>query len=434
MQSHPKFGRSPSLEQAAFALLLWIGMFFPSSINGEHSVAIILAAFVALFILLAYLAYKQGIRRKFTAFVSLPIMIILAVCTLSALINRPIDIDLGLFLKFSALALVLSLDLRSFRPSRLVTGSFVLVNLLNIAGGIAILVGSQWISDFLPKYYWTSYPELVPSMVALHKPVLTFGSHSLAGLFIYLFFWVNWEDHRLCRNRLALFFAMSNFILLVGLTSFTSFGFAVLALAQMCKGVWEQNRKIVIAIALCIAALIPLAVRVFADQIDIFIQLPELAEKTMLNTETNGPLSRYGPDGALRAAMTYLFDHPLSPIGLTRSGPAFAIDSPSHFLIADSGPLEYMLRGSVPLLFLIYYGLYRFLRHNLVMRIHGTVFFSVIIVFEVGFSALDSSRTFFLLPFLIVYLNHVALSHASQAPQEIQFQREFTLQRNSAVT
>src|SRR6266478_6088951 len=214
--------RTSSLEQAAFALLLSVGLYFPSSINGEHSIRSIQIAFVILFSLLTYLAWRHGIRREVAAFISLPIMIVLVGCTLGALIHGPVQFDWGLFTKFSALALVLALDLRGFRPGPLVDGVFVLANLLNIACGVAILVGSQWITEFLPKYYWTSQDELVPSMLTLHKPVLTFGSHSLAGLFLYLFFWLNWENYKVRRSTMALIFALSYFILLLGLTSFTS--------------------------------------------------------------------------------------------------------------------------------------------------------------------------------------------------------------------
>ncbi len=400
--------QTSSLEQAAFAFLLGIGLYFPSSINGEHSIRSIQLAFAALFSLLAYLAWKHGIRREAAAFISLPIMIVLVGCTLRALIHGPVQFDWGLFTKFSALALVLALDLRAFRPGSLVKGVFALANLLNIACGVAILVGSEWIAEFVPKYYWTSHDELVPSMLSLRKPVLTFGSHSLAGLFLYLFFWVNWENHRLRGSKLALIFALSNFILLLGLTSFTSLGLGALALAQIGLWYWKRNPKQVVVVTLCVVAMIPFAASTIAQQIGSFGELPQFAETAFLNTDRSGPLSRYGANGVLRGEINYLFDHPLSPIGLARSEQGFNVETPSHFSVSDSGPLEYLVRGSAPLLFLIYLGLYRFLRGNLTLPSHGITLFLVIIAFETGFSALGSSRTYFLLPFFVIYLNQTA--------------------------
>src|SRR5208282_39457 len=108
----PKPDRTSSVEQAAFALLLITGLYFPTSMNGEHSVPSVLIAFAVLFSLLTYLAWKDGIRSEVVASVSLPIMIVLVSCTLFALVRGPVQFDPGLFTKFSALALVLALDLR----------------------------------------------------------------------------------------------------------------------------------------------------------------------------------------------------------------------------------------------------------------------------------------------------------------------------------
>lgn len=206
-----------------------------------------------------------------------------------------------------------------------------------MAGWFAILAGSDWIAEFLPKYYWTFDPKLVRLMLSLHKPVLTFGSHALAGLFVYLFFFANWETYRARRSTSGLVFA--------------------------------QRAAV-----------------------------------------------RFASGGTLRGEINYLLSHPLSPVGLKRSESAFEVESGEHFFIGDSGPLEYLVRGSVPLLVLVYFGLYRFLRGNLAARAHLVVLFLVIIAFETGFSALGSSRTYFLLPFFVIYLNHVAAARKGQLP------------------
>jgi len=425
---HPRVKRPFSLEQIALSLLLVVGMCFPSSLNGEHSVAAVLAAFVVLFALLACLVWKFGLRERVAAFISLPMLIILGTCTLLVMFSRPpIDVDLGLFLKFAALGLVFALDLRRFRPGPLVEYSFVLINVLNLTAGFAILIGSEWIAEFLPTYYWTSYPELVPSMVGLHKPVLTFGSHSLAALFVYLFFWCNLESYRVRRNKIALLFAIGYFVLLLGLTSFTSFGFAAIAIAQVGVLSWNRNRWLAVGGCVCLGAMVGGTVYNLPDTVNMLNELPQITDKGFLNAESNGPLSRYGSDGVLRPEMKYLFGHPLAPVGLLRSGPAFAMDSPSHFFIGDSGPLEYLLRGSVPLLLLIYFGLYRFLRHNLLLHRHATILFAVILIFELGFSALGSSRTLFLLPFFVVYLNQFASSRGGQSGYAESFSGELSL-------
>ena len=406
---HPKPEPVFSLEQAAFALLLIMGLYFPTSMNGEHSVLSVLIAFALLFLLLACLAWKHGIRREVATWVSLPIMIVLVSCTLFRMVNRPAEFDPGLFIKFSALALVFALDLRRLHFGGVVNRVFQAANFVNILVGLAILFGSEWITEILTKYYWISEDDLLPAMLRLHKPVLTFGIHSLAALYLYLFFFVNWEDYKRRGSNMSLAFSIGYFILLLGLTSFTSFGLGALALAQMGVWFWNRNPRMVIAAAICIAALVPLMAGILADEIDSSKDLAQLG-KTFLNSELSGPVARFGPGGELRAEITHLFGHPFSPIGLARSESAFAVESPEHFYVGDSGPLEYLTRGSIPLLFLIYFGLYRFLRNNLALRTHSTVIFLAILAFETGYSALSASRTYFLLPFFVVYLNGMALA------------------------
>lgn len=408
MLSHSRPKQTSSSVDAAFALLLLVGLYFPSSINGEHSASAILSAFILLLVLLAYLACKLGIRTRVMLSVSIPVVAVLLVSTFYRVINAPVDFDAGLFLKFSVLALVLGLNLRNFRPGPLVGAAFLLANVVNLICGAAVLAGSEWVADFLPSYYWTSASDLVPLMLSMHKPILTFGSHALAGLFTYLFFWVNWENYRMRRNSLALLFALCYFVLLLALTSFTSLGLATLAAVQVGVWCWKRGLRFCVVFSLSVVLVVVTAIYSIADQIDVAKDLPQFAELAFFNGDRNGPLSRYGPEGTLRPAVTYLFEHPFSPIGLSRSTSDLDVGSAVHFFVGDSGPLEYLLRGSVPLLFLIYFGVYRFLRWNLAWRSHWVTLFAVILFFETGFSALTSSRTLFLLPFFVVYLNHAA--------------------------
>jgi len=408
-----KSERISSHAQVVVAMLLIVGMYLPSSTDGEHSRFWVFMLFAALISLLGYLAWNLGVLSKAVTRITLPILIVLLVCTFVAFIQGPSQFDFGMFVKFSALAMVLCLDLRRLRPGRLVYRAFVLVNCISIALGTGILVGSDWATEFVTKYYWSFYPGLVPAMLSLHKPVLMFGSHSVAAFFFYLFFWVNWKDYELRRRPLALFFALGNFILLLGLTSFTSVGFGALALVQMSVWLWGTRRKLVIAGGLCLVASLPFALRIAAYQVDQLADLPRFADGVFLNSDLSGPLARYGLGGELRMAIIYLLHHPLSPIGFTVGPSAYLDDvaTPSHFFIGDSGPLEYLLRGSVPLLFLIYFGLYKFLRQNLMLRNHAWGLFLAILLFESGFSVLGYPRTYYLLPFFVIYLNGVASSH-----------------------
>jgi hypothetical protein len=79
-----------------------------------------------------------------------------------------------------------------------------------------------------------------------------------------------------------------------------------------------------------------------------------------------------------------------------------------------------MLRGSIPLLVLIYFGLYRFLRHNLASRTHALTLFLVIIAFETGFTALSYFRTAYLLTFFVIYLRQLGPDFGHEAGEALQ--------------
>jgi hypothetical protein len=415
MRSDSSFGPKFSAEQGVFALLLLLGLYFPTSTNGEHSGLLVLLAFAVLLGLLAYLLVKRGNRRGSAASIALPLMIVLSICTFCALFNGPFQFDWGVFTKFTALAMILALDLRSAILSRVARGAFVVANLINIVLGIGVLVGNEWVGQFLPTYYWSFYPELMPSMMTWHKPVLSFGTHASAGFFLYLFFWINWEAYKKRSSRLSLVLTIGNLVLLVGLASFTSLALGAVAVTQIGVWYWQRNRRLFVGVAISAVLMISAAAILFASEIEVLRSIPQLTEGVFLNSDLNGPLGRFGPGGTSRKTVSYVIQHPLSPIG-------FAIPSEaagSGAALGDSGILENLLRGSVPGLVLIYFGLYQFLRFNLLSRRHALTLFLVIVTFEAGFSTLIYIRALYLLPFFVVYLNDVTADHpvSSSAPE-----------------
>lgn len=373
------------------ALLLFVGLFFPTSVGGDSLQSLLGIALLALLIALLYLAWKHGTRPRAAYTVSLPILCVLAAGTLIAWNFR---FGWGIFASYTVIAAVLALDLRQVRPGRAVLATFFAANVVWIVCGAVVVVGNEWVSDFLSTWYSQFFPELVPGMLRLHKPVLTFGTHSLAGFFTYLFFWLNWEKYKAQGKASSLIFSMCELVLLFAITSFTSFGFAAIAIVQIGFWLRTHNRRLLFATSGCLVLTAALAGRVIAEQIDTLWDIPVVAN-SILNSETGGLLARYGQGGALRGTLDYLWNHPFSPIGFTY---------PSFLFLGDSGPMQYLLRGSVPLLMLIYVGLYRFLRYNVPSRRHALTLFFAIVAFEIGFDALPYFRTLFLLPFFVVYL------------------------------
>src|SRR6266404_8579143 len=229
-----------SRDDAVVTLLLFVGLYVPRSSGGESSTLLFWLNIMLPLSLLLYLGWRHGTRPGAVAFISLPIVMVMIACTFS---NWPFRLHWGGFAAFNLAALLLALDLREVRSGRFAYTSFVVANTLNIACGIAILAGNEWVGGLLSNSYSEFYPELVPAMVSLHKPVLTFGTHSLAGFFLYVFFWLNWETYKKDRSKLALWFALSELVLLIAVASFTSLAFSVLALTQIGVWGWKCSRK-----------------------------------------------------------------------------------------------------------------------------------------------------------------------------------------------
>jgi hypothetical protein len=387
-------------DDAVLAMLLVVGLFFPCSVGGEYSLTLLGIMLLILGVLVLYLFWTHGTSPGSLSRISIPIVVVLVACTFMTL-SHAFRFAWGVFAEFGLLALIFSLDLRRVRPGRLVSIAFVISNVIWIVCGAGVLIGNEWVGQFLTAWYSQFYSELLPMMLGFHKPILTFGTHSLAGFFTYLFFWVNWERFTTRRNRLFLAFAVCELMLLIGLTSFTSLIFATVAACQIAYWLWKQNRRALLVSLAPLALLALLAAPILASQIDVLNDKMPTLSNAILNFDTNGPFARFGTQGTLRPTLDYLWEHPFSPIGLT---------SPDFLFYGDSGPVQYFLRGSVPLLLLVYVGLYRFLRYNVRWSQYAVGLFIVILAFEMGFQGLPYFRTIFLLPFLVVCFNQLKVA------------------------
>jgi len=378
------------------AFLLVAGLFLPTSVNGEARVSLVGIGFLILLLTYLFLIWNHGARLNAVAWISGPILMVLSLSTLIVWHESTFPFGWGLLATYSTLATLLALNLREVRPGRLVSAAFFLTNIIWIVCGAAVLVGNEWVGGVLTAWYSDFYPELLPGMLSLHKPIFTFGTHSLAGVFTYLFFWLNWETFKVRRSIWSLVFALSQLVLLLGLTSYTSFAFLALGITQVTVWLWKNNRPALLALAACLVVAGFLAGGLVVEQVYELWQNPQIS--AVVFTNESGPLGRYRAGGFLSGTIGYLWNHPFSPIGLTL---------PSFLFLGDSGPLQYLVRGSVPLLFLIYFGLYKFFRYNSPSRNHALLLFLVCLAFETGFDALPYFRTQFLLPFFVVYLKEI---------------------------
>jgi len=380
------------MDDLILTLLLLLGLYLPSSSGGVSSAFFYWLSRLLSSLLLSCLVWRYGTRPGAVTFVSLPITILLSICTL---LSWPFRFQGSIFSGFLLLGFILALDLRKVRPGRFAYKSLVAVNFVNIFLGFTILAGSSGLGRFLSTWYSEFYPELVPAMLELRKPVLTFANHSVAGFYLYIMLWLNWENYKKTLSKLVLFFVLAELVLLIALTSFTSTFFAVVTVTQIGIWLWKENRRAFGFAAVTLLFVSIAAVRLSNVYGDVVEEL-KVAWAVKMNSEISGPLARYGEEGNVaRKIMPYLRGN--LPIGF---GPPVTTD------VIDSGILEYVLRGSAILLIVVYVGLYKCVRHNVSLRVPGLALFLAIVAFESGFALMTYYRTAFLLPCVLVWLNH----------------------------
>jgi hypothetical protein len=370
--------------RALFVVMLLVGLYFPSSIGGDLSASLSRASFAASVVLLAILAFRAGVDESIFIWFSGPIVIWLGLCTVPSLF-RLSELTLTPLSLFCPLAFLLSVKAGKLRCGNL-THLLAVVSIANVCIGIAMLT-VQFAGDFMAAYYNNFIDGLVGDMIAANKPVLTFATHSLAGTFVYLFFWLNFRTYQKTGRRLHLTLAVLHVTMCIALMSITSLAFAVLAIAELA---WNFQWMSALS-AVAAYFLLPVSLKeTIVDALSVAVWL----------REGGGFNARYVGAGTLANAFSYIQHHPFVPIGLMYSRNLFEEGAQT-----DSGPLVYMLRGSFILVLLIYGGLFLFLWRNLRDRWDCCRLFFVILAAEVGFSMLTYSRSFLLVPAFVIYLN-----------------------------
>lgn len=388
----PRRGFPPRLATALAVVFLGVGLYYPTSYQKRILIDLVGAAGALLLLtLVALLARRRGALGGVSLVASVSSIVVLLAATLFSPFT---EITYGAAMPYLLLALLLTVRLDDIPLTGLGDGLFTAVSVVNLAAGVLVVLRTPVALEFLIAHYSTAYPELVPYMLNEAKPVLTFGSHSIAGFFFYLFSHLNFQAYRSGRGRRHLAIALFYIGLLLCLTSFTAYVAAAVASLQLILH-FQLHRSMLTAIT---ASLILLAVgTMLAVQADWIAPLAVSLEEVM-KSDNNGFVGRYSSSGALAANLNFIAENPFSPIGMGFSNRLF---------YGDSGPIEHMTRGSFPLVLAIYGGFYLFLRRNLRSSKEAHFLFLAYLAFEIGYSNLNYMRTLFFLPFVVIYLNGV---------------------------
>ena len=381
------------------AALFFIGLYSPTSVGGTYSLVLWALYFWLLaMILLALIWKKNGLGNVLSVANSIFIVAILFLGTITSPFP---DYRWGGLLPYIGLALLFTLNLRSLTMGRRLRIWVRVANFINVGLGLAVILHSDLAGDFLVNLYSAGYADLVPYMMTVGKPVLTFATHSVGAFFYYLFFLINFETYKVYKDRWSLTFAICYVGLTFALLSFTGMALTALAILQIMRYSTKRRLKLTLALSGVVALLGLSALYIYVPYLEDWGAAWKFVS-AIITSPSNGFLGRFTEVGTLYGTINYIRTRPFTPVG---------VGFRSDLMFGDSGPVEYYLRGSIWLVLSVYGGLFVFLRTNLISKWHVRSLFWVILAFETGFSSLGYFRTLYLLPVFVIYLND--LSRAS---------------------
>lgn len=367
-------------------------LYVPSSFNGVISREMTIVSLAGTSAMLAMLAMAPGgLGSPLLVLNSLAIMALPVLFTITSGLS---EFSPGVVFMYLQLSLLYVVNVRTLPPSRFVRASFLAINLVSIGVGFALALDVKAVDGFIKVNYSAYYPELLSNMVDLFdKPVLTFATHSTAGFMFYLLFYVCFRSYQASASRLYLVLALCHLALMIAVTSTTGTVFSAIAVFQLVWHVGRRHRWAVTPLALGATAAGLLLVLIFEGiAADAFADV----RSAIVGDEVRGLAARYASGGLLAGNFAYLATHPLSPIGFGFSEDLF---------LGDSGYIVNMVRGSLPLAFMVYGGLLLFLRSNLRSPSAALSIWLAVMAFEVGFTPLQYFRFVGFVPLIMAFLN-----------------------------
>jgi hypothetical protein len=378
------------LGTVCLSLSLLLGLFFPTSIRGEISKGLgYLCSLILLGIYSGLTVSAGSLAGPSLLICSLTIN---ASLLLASLLSDLSDLAFGAYAFYFLLSCLYVLDLRGLHPSRLLNRVFTVASVALLLLAAASLLGIDQVTSVFINSYCAFYPELVPSMFRLGKPVLMFGSHSLAGFFYYLFFLLNFLNYTRHKRVVNLALALCFLCTSLTLQSLTAYVYVIVGVLQVLVHFGVHRNVVVRLVTLALSACTACALVLNQEARGLIWS----AIAPLFTSNINGLAARYTSVGTLATNIEYILDNPFRPVGVRYS---------QDLWFVDSGVVEYMLRGSLFLVAAIYVGLFLFLKKNLRLLAHCVLLYGVYIAFEVGFSNLIYLRTLYLMPFVIVFLN-----------------------------
>jgi hypothetical protein len=374
--------------------LALFGLYLPSSIAGVISYPLSVIALVgtmAGLLIVLVTSSSSGPRRAMQA-----AGVIGGVLAGATLLSPFADISPGVVTLYGLLCLLFLVNLRAPQADEIAVRCFAIINAVSLALGLLLVANVQVIDRAIVTWYSAFRPGLAEEMVVLgNKPVLTFGTHSMAAFAVYVFFALSLWAHEAGRGRGWLFAAVGHVLLLTQFHSTTATIFLLMAAVQL---IWIPVRRASQPIRNAAVGVVTILFVVAGIWLVAQPAAVDALRAQVLGDSRHGFIVRYGANGLLASNLDYLTWHPFAPIGVTFS---------STLYLGDSGLVVNALRGSLPLVVAVYGGIIAFALGSLQWRLAGIWLGCVIAAFEIGFTPLQYFRFLALLPLIVAFLNAI---------------------------
>ncbi|NRT10964.1 hypothetical protein [Flavobacterium sp. 14A] len=382
------------LNTLTFVVLLFIGVFSPTSAGGVMNSFLTFIAFGFLFIILSIFVKKRLTKSNVILFLLINGSLIFFTLSGTLILST---YSFGIYPNFLFLSCLFLLDLKNIQVNKSINFFFLICSYLIITLGFGIIFRVIPILNFILDHYTAGYDALLPNMLSGLKPVATFATHSIAALFLFIFFYLNIKAYKSFKKNIYLLTAVLFLLLLLFIRSNSALVFISFSFLILFK-LFVSNKSSLIYFALLVILII-IYFGFIDDSVILFLKNFDIS--SILSSDKNGLQGRYSSASPLQVTMDYILSNPFSPLGLTYSDKLY---------YSDSGFILYFLRGSIFLMFGIYFGFILLIKNNLCNNREAYFFIFITLLFEIGYPVLLYIRFIYFIPFYIVYSNHLDTS------------------------
>ncbi|MCK9443845.1 MAG: hypothetical protein M0Q14_04830 [Tissierellaceae bacterium] len=381
-----KVSRTESIIDTIIPIIsLFMFVYLPTSNNSKiygNGWIITIWALATVMVLILYFKNKSNTIKSLMIF--LFVTIYMSIITLVILnINSYARISIARIAPILLLTLLYSIKIDVGNQYKLMTRLLDLFFITMIIWNILILVDNSFINEFTTNYYSQYYNRALFYSLLYNKTVMSFGVHTYASYFYMLFFYMSYQTAKVTKKRKYYLYCISATIFTFFLTSNTSIIYGIIMVFMLLK--LFKTKPLTMIVLLLIGVIVLINFYIVLTEKYLFI----------FQSNSNGFIARYlGEDIVFQENINYILNN--YAIG-------FNILDNVDLNYSDSGYMVYLTMGNFPLLFIIYYWTFRFLKNNIPKDSLLFILF-IVFSFEVALPATFNYRYIYAMIFLIYYL------------------------------